>query len=371
MIFKTTTNEIKNAIKNFKKFVNKKGEFEAFRYIKFTIEDGKIILSSYNFDYSLQYDIVGEIVIAGDGFCLDYFELENIFKAMPSDIDVTFWIETVDFQEKVKIRSEVSNIVMDFLAPGKFSMFKNTDIKRQWDFDIADFVEAMKRIEYATADSEVRPMLSGIKIQVAGDKIIFVGTNSFVLWEFIQDNKYNNSDDIILFPNKTARAIIEIIKINKIKNENIIFSIGEDNDIKINVGKYKIQSRLLAGAFPKYEDFFPKTHNVKIAVNKKELENVLKSMKTATKNNKYNTRFICVDENTLEINDSKSFSFKLPSTISLNGDDTIGLNCEYVLDFVKSIDSEVVFIEYKNYLSPIIFTDGSGNHRHLIMPLKI
>jgi len=62
---------------------------------------------------------------------------------------------------------------MDFLSPSKFSMFKDINIKRQWDFDIADFVESVKRIEYATADSEVRPMLAGIKMQVAGDKIIF------------------------------------------------------------------------------------------------------------------------------------------------------------------------------------------------------
>lgn len=74
-----------------------------------------------------------------------------------------------------------------------------------------------------------------------------------------------------------------------------------ESQIRIQIGKIRITSRLLSGKFPDYQSFFPDEHQTKTTLLRSDLITVLKQVNLVARQNNYNTRLRSKHDGKVEV----------------------------------------------------------------------
>ncbi len=152
--------------------------------------------------------------------------------------------------------------------------------------DAKKLKSALTKTLFSTADGNVRPMLAGIYIRSEENKLIFASTDSFRLSDLTIFMKEPISFSPIIIPSRTAN---EISKLTDETVKNIELHIHE-SQIRIQIDKIRITSRLLSGKFPDYAGFFPDEYQTKTTLLRNDLTNALRQVNLIAQQNNYNTR---------------------------------------------------------------------------------
>lgn len=150
------------------------------------------------------------------------------------------------------------------------------------------FEQGIEKVEYAVTEKNFSPVLTGILLKSKksdeGNKLTFVGTDSFRLAEFKTDSMGENNDFSLIIPKLTIndiQKIAEFAKTNECDEIQIHYS---ENLVafQANIKKTKIlaTSLLIQGNFPEYdrEEIMPKNFNTKILVDKNLCEKAIRKI---------------------------------------------------------------------------------------------
>src|SRR4030043_2378674 len=139
------------------------------------------------------------------------------------------------------------------------------EVKEAHNFEIPakSLEEAISQVVLACAIDESRPVLSGILIKIAGNKIKIVATDSYRLAEKIitlSKNPGFNKD--IVVPAKTMNELARIL--TSVSAATVKVAVSE-NQIQFNIDdNIEIVSRLIEGNFPNYEQIIPEKYTSQV-----------------------------------------------------------------------------------------------------------
>ena len=143
--------------------------------------------------------------------------------------------------------------------------------------------DGIKQVVFAAADSEVRPVLTGVDLKLQGDSIVMAAADGFRLavYRNTLENQVEEGMQAII-PAKTLALVERLIRNQE---EPVGISIGAQRaggqgshqQAVFHVPEIEIVSRLLQGAFPDYERLIPADSTTSVTLDVKELQRAARS----------------------------------------------------------------------------------------------
>ncbi|MGM0410105.1 MAG: DNA polymerase III subunit beta, partial [Bacillota bacterium] len=158
--------------------------------------------------------------------------------------------------------------------------------------------EIMSFVDFAGIQSkqETDPMMKSMKIKNNDDFIEACATDKMRLSYFINKVSFDGEFDINL-PLKTEKILKQLLDSGEV---SIYF---KESQVKFDLGKYNIYTRLIEGEFPNYEAIMPEDYNFEIEINQNKFKKSLERAKLLNENSEVEIIF---EENNLIINEHES-----------------------------------------------------------------
>ena len=233
--------------------------------------------------------------------------------------------------------------------------------------DRAPLLETINRVARAASKDEARPVLTGVLVQFAGDKLVMAATDSYRL--AVKETSLGKAaaDLEAIIP---SRALQELARIAGDADE---IGVGvQENQVIFSAGDVWLASRRIDGQFPNIRQLLPETFEYELTIPRLELLDVVKRagvmIQRATP---LHLRFaegeLTVLARTQEVGESRE-SMPVPFV----GDTLeIGFNAEFLRDGIDAIEGDDVKFKLISPLRPAVLEGADGDFTYLVMPIRL
>ena len=306
-------------------------------------------------------EIQGEVLISGR-YIYDIVkkltnEIINIEEIIDSQILIT--TETSSFKLNCNEVNEFPNIDLEFTNSPLLinqKVFKNT----------------INQTIFATSLQESRPILTGINFKIVDNIIEVTATDSYRLSKkrIKLDNKIEDNVDIII-PNRNLYEIIKLFNDEYTNIEMHIFS----NKVIFKTNNLIIMTRLINGNYPDTNKLIPNEFELKIKVDLNKLYNAIDRASLLTNSEEKNTikletknDIMIISSNIPEIGNVEE---KIQIEKNNKKDIKISFSSKYMMDAIKTFDSEEIELCFNGEIKPIILNYVDNDDLiQLILPIR-
>ena len=230
--------------------------------------------------------------------------------------------------------------------------------------------DMIRQTIFAVSLDDSKAVHRGIKFEITAGEIRLIALDGYRLAirkEFIE---YNGEDISFVVP---AKTLSELIKLAGDEDDMIEISKGRRH-ISFRVNGYCLISKLLEGEFLDYRAAIPNAKSAVVRVNAKQfIDSIERTSIIITEKMRSPLRII-FDEETIKISVITalgSANDRLPA--SVDGKRTeIGFNNRFLLDALRSCDTDEVLINLNGPFSPAIILPPEGDSfLYLVLPVRI
>ncbi len=332
-----------------------------------------ILLSATNLEIGLKVTAGGKINEEG-ALTIPAKSLGEFVQSLPAG-NVTLATEG----EKLKIEGGKLAATFTGISATEFPVISKLDekkdghrafkLKKQLIEDVAG------QVAYAAASDESRPVLTGVKFETSGDKLLITATDGFRLSRKIitAEEGSKNFEKGLILPSRTVVEMARIVSEGK-KDDVELGMAGESNQVVLSYEGIYLSSRILEGNFPDVDKIIPKTEKTEIVLDKEELMRAVKAVSIFARDSANVVRFKIEGEIlSVEASSSQTGESRVEIEADKKGEDgQIAFNYRYVTDFLNSVNSERVVFKMNDSLAPGIFgVEKDTSLVHIIMPVRV
>jgi len=233
--------------------------------------------------------------------------------------------------------------------------------------------DMIRQTVFAVTTNESTPILTGVLWNLHDGVYKFVATDRHRLASRTavvdtSDVRFSN----IVISGKTLNELAKIVP-----DQNVMVDIVvADNQVLFKLGNVLFYSRMLDGTYPDTSKIIPQSFKTELILNTKQLSESIDRAYLLSREEKTNiVRLTTTDSGNVEISSSSSELGKVTEQLTvteMRGEPLkIAFNSKYMLDALKVIDSEQLFIGFTGAMSPIIIKPRDhDNSLHLILPYR-
>jgi len=230
-------------------------------------------------------------------------------------------------------------------------------------------LETIGRVARAASRDEARPVLTGVLVQFAGDKLVMAATDSYRL--AVKETPLSSAAPELeaIVP---SRALQELSRIPGDGDGDEIAVGVQENQVLFSVGGVWLTTRRIDGQFPNYRQLLPETFEHELTISRAELLDVVRRAAVMIQRaTPLQLRFadgeVTVVARTHEVGESKE---SMP--LAYSGEPLeIGFNAEFLREGLESVEGDDVKMKLISPLRPAILTDEAGDFTYLIMPIRL
>lgn len=236
--------------------------------------------------------------------------------------------------------------------------------------DKENFRRMIRKTAFAASADEMNGVLTGVFLEIKETKIRMVAIDTFRL--AVYDDPVETDHEVsVIIP---ARLLNEASKIIPDEGDEKLKLDITDNKVVMSFDNNMVVINTINGNYINYERIIRKDGNIKVRVKREDLLNSIDRaslMTTVQTNNliKWN-----ISDSSLEMS-SLSDEGNIDESVEIikEGEDLeIGFNYKYIMDILKVIDDEEVYLHFKDSLSPCIITPLQGEkYLYLVLPVRI
>ena len=337
--------------------------------IKFDLTQEGLYLSASDTDISIRCLIpaekilevyeYGSVVIGGK-------YIVEIIKKLPN---TNITIEVMDGHKMI-----VSTDNTEFNLNGiNSNEFPNLDLEGTTEPIILKTNQLKKIISqtfFATSRNESRPLLTGINFRIENNLMEVIATDSYRLAKkIINLDKVLDKNINIVIPGKNLLEMDKIIGDDK---ENLELHIFE-NKILFKYKNILFLSRLLSGTYPATSSIIPNDFSVQVKCSCSGLFDMIDRASLLTSDRDKNTIKLELGKQEMIISSNSPEIGKVEEKMSVESTDNISISfsSKYMLDSVKSFETDNVILYMNNDSSPIIIkSDEDETLIQLVLPIK-
>lgn len=240
------------------------------------------------------------------------------------------------------------------------------------EIELEPLLKSIKNTVYAAANYENRNVISGVFCLIKGNKLEMAATDGNRLTRIVESIK--NIDDKsakIVIPSKTLNEFVRICSF--ITEEKVVFIVDKSR-LTLKTMSFSINSRLIEGEYPPYEQLIPKSTANNSTVSRDELISALDRVSTMVNDRTSIVKFMFNDNKLLlkAETPNSGTSEDVIDCIYSGEDLAIAFNYKYVLDSIKTMEAKNVNIGLNGSLSATVFKpDSEEDYICLIMPIQI
>ncbi len=329
-------------------------------------------ITTTNLELSITWKILAKVSKQGS-LLLPATFLSNILSLTSSEK-----IEAQEENKNLILISQNQETQIQGYDPEEFPIIPKMEKEFIWQMNSVKLSDGLSQVVDQAAFSSIRPEISGVLFSFQKNKLKIVATDSFRLSEktvFLE--KPGEKDISFICPQQTCRELIAvlsqergIVEISANVNQ-VCFEIMGPSPDQI---KCFIQSRLVDGEYPKYEDIIPKQYLAKAQINKDEFISQIKraglfsgkvfdvKLSTFSREGK-----IKLFSQSADIGKNESY---LPCKIEGVEQDSV-FNYKFLLDGLNNLKSSEVSFELNGFDGPACLKPiGDDSYFYILMPIK-
>jgi DNA polymerase-3 subunit beta len=335
----------------------------------------QISLTTTNLDLGIRCRIKADVKEAG-AITLPVKKLASIIRELPST-DVS--IDTSPAHQ-AKVTSGGSQFKIMGMGKEEFPGLPEFEDEKAFMLEQQDFAQMLKHVSYAQSSDETRYILNGVYINFKEGRLTLVATDGRRLAKVEKATEVpEKSTGSIILPAKTVAELVRLLD----KGEKVQVSFNERR-ASFQIGTEKVAesglsdqvylfSKVVDGNYPNYSQVIPKETAQRIKLDRELfLQCVHRAALVTT--DKANAVKIKLGANQLEISaSSPDFGESHESMgVEYSGPDLqVAFNPAFVMDPLRALTTNEVFLELKDEVSPGVFKTLDTSFVCVIMPVRI
>lgn len=360
------------ALNKVSKAISTKNLIPVLAGIKFELNKKKLTLTASDNDITIQTFILcnsddvkveeeGSIIIQGK-YILD------IVRKLPDEF---INIEVID-ELKILIYTQNSEFNLNGISESEYPSINLEESKKKIDVKANIFKELVNQTAFAASNEETKPVLTGLNFNIVGDLLECNSTDSYRLArKVVKLDKSIDENYNIVIP---SHNIVEFSRLVYDDDEIVEIHIF-NNKILFKYNNLLFQSRLINGTYPNTSNLMPTEANLIITANLNEFYSVIDRASILTSDKDKNIVTLETEGDTLILKSSSLEIGRVEEKMKVkknNKDDIrISFSAKYMMEALKSFNSDEININYVGEVKPIILKNKDDDSlTQLVLPIR-
>ena len=336
--------------------------------------------TTYDMEKGLKITVEAKVIEEGS-YIINAQKFKQTLSVMEGD-EITL---TVDDKLSACISRGKSNYKMNALNGADFPALPTLTSELGFEISQAVLKKMMRKTMYAMGINDQRQVLNGCFVGIKGNDIRMVACDSFKLakCEIETELANRNSDGAelrfaFIIPTKTVTELFKLL----LDEEDAVSRIYMmRKHIVIEIGDITFFSRLIEGEYIDYDRIILTTHKITVEIDKEDLVAALERAALVTEEKVAGSvrSHVKLDfsDGTLKIsaNSSIGSTYDELETVQQGGNICIAFNNRYLIESLRSCDSEKVKISLSSPLTSIniepVEPDEKENDLFMLLPVRM
>jgi DNA polymerase-3 subunit beta len=228
--------------------------------------------------------------------------------------------------------------------------------------------EMLRKTSYAVSQDETRRVLNGVLMAFKDNKLTMVATDGRRLALVEHEIEFPpEAEAEMILPTKAVSELMRILG-----NEGDLKVYAQKNQAVFELGTTMVSSKLIDGVYPNYRQVIPGACDERVVIEREALLAALRRVSVVTTDKSNATRLtFSANQLTISINTPDVGEGRDTVPVKYVGKEiSIIFNPEYVMDPLKNIDDDEVFLELNDGHSPALLKCNVP-FLYVLMPLRI
>lgn len=354
---------LQEAISTAQKAVTGKSTMNILEGILLIAKNNELTLIGSDIDLSIETKIAADIIEEGS-IVVDSKLFGELIKKLPN---AEVQVETIE-NTALEVICQKSKAVLKYMNSEDFPSLPKINENMIFNISQKLLKNMIRGTIFATAQDEIRPILTGVKFEIKDRKLNLVALDGLRL--ALRGEQVDNDSTISsVIPGKTLSEISKILEDSE-DAVNITFT---PNHILFNLGSTKVISRLLEGEFINYNSIIPDEYNLKVTVKRNEFLDCIERASLMAKEGNTNLVKLNIQDDQIVItSDSQLGKAREELNALMQGEPLkIAFNARFLIDVFKIMDEDEIVLELTSSVSPCVVKNKDKNNcTYLVLPVR-
>ena len=290
-------------------------------------------------------------------------------------------LETDEGGELVSLKSKSGSYQVRGMTADEFPELPLVESANSIKLNPLEFVNSLKATLFASSTDEAKQLLTGVNLNFEHKSMEAAATDGHRLAVFNLSNNVNFQNEkeekfSITLPSRSLREVERFISSSKdIQSISLFYDQGQ---VVFMMSDQIVTTRTLDGIYPNYLQLIPDKFENKLQFNRIDFISSLERIAVLADQHNNIIKIITNEDSktviiSADAQDVGSGVESLPINIIKGNINQIAFNVRYLLDGLKSINSEEITLECNTPTTPAIFSPVSdhNNFTYLVMPVQI
>ena len=339
--------------------------------IRLEAADGMLQLSAFNYEISARHHIEAGVDEPGTILVLGKL-LADITKSLPAERTYLVANDTT-----LTITSGKSTFTMQLMPNAEYPDLPQMP-QQLGQVDAPTFVQAVSQACVAVSREENRPVLTGVRMQFEGDKVVLTSTDRFRLAR--ATFSWSPQDSAVNTTTLVRGSLLRDISRSLDERQNLTLDFDTETPSLLgfeNAGRAST-SQLIDGEFPAVDRLFADEYPIQAVIDKQSLIGAIKRVALVAERNAPIRMVFSDNELTLSAGAVDEAQAKEIIDIDMDGDDiTVAFNPSYLIEGLSAISEPYVRMKLTTAVKPVEFngqqeadSDESMDYRYLLVPMR-
>jgi DNA polymerase-3 subunit beta len=234
----------------------------------FEIGDDEIKIFASDLDNTISTVIQAEAAEPGR-IAIPAKMLLDSLKSFP-DQPLTFLINDENFG--IEIASGYGKYKLTGHDPDEFPRLPELEDASTFDVDASTLFSGINKTIFATGNDDLRPVMSGVFMQVGPDHMTMVATDSHRLVRYRRNDVKATEDASFILPKKPLNLLKNLLGYH----DGIVGIRFNIKNASFTFGQFVLVCRLIEGRYPNYEAVIPKENPYRLSMSRQDLMNSIR-----------------------------------------------------------------------------------------------
>ncbi|MBI4311669.1 MAG: DNA polymerase III subunit beta [Chloroflexi bacterium] len=238
---------------------------------------------------------------------------------------------------------------------------------------------AIGLVAFAAATDDSRPVLTGVRIELEGDKATFAAADGFRLAVHTAPLAEPAAEPMsFIIPAKTLRELDRLVADQQ---EPVEFTVTpQRSQVLFRLANVELVSQLVQGTFPNYKQLIPQTFGTRTLVSREAFTRVTRTASIFARDGSGIVRLHIIpgaeaSQSTMEVSARAEELGENTGEVDVKaegGEAKIAFNSKYLNEVLGVLSQEEIALETTTPSSPgVIRPVGVDNYTHVIMPMFV
>lgn len=339
----------------------------------FQLTENELTITTSDLEVTMSVKLVPDMVEGVGEVTIPARMLLDIMKNFP-DVPVTFaidnntlGIELISGEGRYKLVGHKSD---------EFPQLPKMPDTETFEIPANVLSTGFEKTVFATGSEEIRPVMSGVLVEMGNDFLTFVATDAHKLVRYRRTDIKTETPSSFIMPKKPINQLKGIL--SGMADELVKVEFNKTNASFV-FGDYILVCRLIEGRYPNYDAVIPKVNPNQLVIDRQSFLSAIRRVAVFSSKATHQVRFKIAGQNIMLTAEDLDFANEAKErlTCSYTGEDMeIGFNSRFFQEMLGNVDSEEVRLEMSasnraGILCPINTEETNEDILMLLMPVML